>query len=107
MAGVMQDAFPGVGWIPTKGVITITQMKVDFIKPNIGYKILNKGQAYITSLDGKEAIWYCCHVCGETILINNHKITHEIDGTITTDPSLVCPTPGCTGHYWIKHSEIT
>lgn len=81
-------------------------MNVEFVRSRIGYKVLNPGQAYITSLDGEEAIWYCCHVCEEIILINDHKIIHESDGTITIEPSLVCPTEGCTGHYWMKHSEI-
>ena len=67
---------------------------------------LKKGEAYLTKLDGKQAIWYCCHECGEDILISDHIITGTIETGITVNPSLVCPTEGCSGHYWIKNSEI-
>ena len=71
-----------------------------------GRSIMKKGQGHFSKLDGKEVFWYCCHECGNDILISDHTITHHSDGTFTVLPSLVCPTEDCTGHYHIRNSEI-
>ena len=72
--------------------------------------VLKKGQGYLTNLiqDGikNRALWYCCHHCGDDILVSDHTITENDDGTITIEPSLVCPTEGCSGHFFIEKSEI-
>ena len=80
-------------------------MKIEIVSHDKRYK-LKPGQAYLTKLDDKAALWYCCHVCKEEILVSDHQITQNSDGTITVTPSLVCPTEGCTGHYFITNSEI-
>lgn len=72
--------------------------------------VLKKGQGYLTNLlkDGirNKALWYCCHHCGNDILVSDHTITENEDGIITISPSLVCPTIGCSGHFFIEGSEI-
>lgn len=85
-------------------------MKIELIEQYPTNTDLQKGQGHLTRLtkDNKTslALWYCCHECGEDILVSDHTITINPDKTITVNPSLVCPTEGCTGHYWIKNNEI-
>lgn len=81
-------------------------MKIKIVEAQSGRWKMNPGEAYLSKLDGKPVMWYCCHLCKEEILVSDHKITHNPDGTITVTPSLVCPTLGCSGHYFITNSEI-
>jgi len=85
-------------------------MKIDLIPWRNGQDKLNPGEGYLTKLEQngvvKLAMWYCCHICHEEVLVSDHNVTMNPDGTVTVTPSLVCPTKGCTGHYFITNSEI-
>ncbi len=81
-------------------------LKIEIVPWEQGRAKLNPGEGYLTKLDNKLAMWYCCHLCKEIILISDHAITQNPDGTLTVTPSLVCPTAECTGHYFITNSEI-
>ena len=84
-------------------------MKLDLVAPEKRF-ILKPGEGYVTNLttDGitKRVLWMCCTVCEQTILASDHTITEHSDGTITIEPSLVCPTEGCTAHFFIKRNVI-
>ena len=67
---------------------------------------LGKNQAHWSRLDGKRVLWLGCYKCGEMGLLSDHKITEHEDGTITVEPSIVCPNEKCDAHYFIRKSEI-
>lgn len=76
-----------------------------------GDDLMNKGDLQLTTiidtnLKGVKAAWYHCHHCDEDILIKDHQIQQLPDGTISITPSLVCPTEGCKGHFYITNSEV-
>jgi len=85
-------------------------MHIELLEKGQGDKHLEKGQGYLSRLTDNHVtslvFWYCCHVCGEVILVKDHIITVHLDNKISIDPSLVCPTETCNGHYWIKNNEI-
>lgn len=84
-------------------------MKLEIV-PYTNQPRLKKGQAYFTMMRGetrlKKVLWIKCFECGQEVLVMNHQIYENPDGTITIQPSLVCPTEGCTAHYYIENSNI-
>ena len=85
-------------------------MKIELVDPQKHIN-LKSGQGYLNFLNDagtrKRILWYCCHHCKGTILASDHTITEHDDGTITLEPSLVCPTENCSGHFFIKKNEVT
>lgn len=67
---------------------------------------LGKNQAHWSNLDGKRVLWLGCYKCGQMALLSDHTITENSNGTITVEPSIVCPNEKCDAHYHIRNNEI-
>lgn len=88
-------------------------MRIEILGESHPDKDAEPGQAYWTKLTDKSkgyvrkrVLWLSCHKCGEVGLLSDHTITEHEDGTITVEPSIVCPNDKCDAHYFIRNNEI-
>ena len=76
--------------------------KLELMPEPVGLK---PGQAYWTNYDGIRCLFLTCYKCGAGGFTSLHKNTENPDGTITLDPSVMCPAD-CGAHYYIRDSKI-
>jgi len=71
------------------------------MKPGEAYKV----KWHIENSDQtKDILVVCCYKCGKTGWTMEHDHQWHDDGTVTINPSMLCPH--CNAHYFVRASQI-